>query len=97
MEGKFSKWWELLTDVPQSSVLGPLLFNIYPNYLFYTEEYTDICKFADDTSPHFSSNDIKEAMTNIEHDCTLLVEWFHDNHMTLKASKCCLFVSGYVN
>ena len=95
IEDKFSTWEELLTGVPQGSVLGPLLFNIYINDLFYAVEYADICNFADDTTPHCSSTDINEAITNLEHDCNLLVEWFRDNYMTLNASKCHLLVSGF--
>ena len=34
-------------------------------------------------------------MADIEHDCSILVEWFRDNYLTLNADKCHLIVSGY--
>ena len=95
VNGAFSDWKELLTGVPQGSVLGPLLFNIYLNDLFYAVEKADICNFADDTTPHASGYDLKEVMIDVEHDCTILVEWFRDNFLTLNADKCHLIVSGH--
>ena len=95
VNGSFSDWEELLTGVPQGSVLGPLLFNIYLNDLFYAVENANICNFADDTTPNASGYNLKEVMIDVEHDCTILVEWFRDNFLTLNADKCHLIVSGH--
>ena len=91
----FSSWAELLYGVPQGSVLGPLLFNIYINDLFYEITQSSICNFADDTTPHVSGCVLNDVLNLLEQESTILIEWFRDNFMTLNQGKCHLLVSGH--
>ena len=50
VNGSFSTWTKTSLGVPQGSVLGPLLFNIYLNDLFLFMEETEVCNYADDTT-----------------------------------------------
>ena len=84
----FSSWSKLFLGVPQGSVLGPLLFNIYINDLFYLTEMTDVCNYADDTTFHACDLDLKSLITRLEHDAALAIEWFESKYMKLNLDKC---------
>ena len=91
----FSSWQELIEGVPQGSVLGPLLFNIYLSDLFYLAESTNVCNFVDNTIFHACDKDLNSLINRLKDDTYLAIEWFKNNSMKLNQNKCQLLVSGF--
>ena len=77
LDAGFSKWSEILLGVPQGSVLGPLLFNIYINHLFFLTVKTNVCNYADDTTFCACDSDLNYLISRLKHDfqdkCHLLI------------------------
>ena len=74
--------------MPQESIIGSLLFNIFINDIFYFIKDAYICKFADHNSLYFIKDYFKEVKIILKKNFVLLTGWFYENNMVLNPGKC---------
>ena len=84
---EFSKEEPVNVGTPQGSCLGPLIFLIFNNDLHKVVENCSTILFADDTTLYISSKNTTYLKWCIEHDISLLLDWFRANKLTLNLSK----------
>ena len=94
INSEYSSWKEILDGVPQGSVLGPLLFNLFINDLFLFVENSDVCNYADDNSLMVADKNIDSIISKLESDMEILNSWFIDNGMLLNGDKCHFMLLG---
>ncbi|GAB0178487.1 mitochondrial enolase superfamily member 1 [Grus japonensis] len=88
VNGLMSKWRSVMTGVPQGSVLGPALFNIFVNNMDSGIECT-LSKFTNDSKLCGVVNTL-EGRDAIRRDLDRLERWAHANHMKFHYPRGCL-------
>ena len=86
VNGTPSSWYDVISGVPQGSVLGPILF-IYINTLIEVVKYSDLFLFADDNKL-FKIIQTKQDSSLLQYDIDYKYNWMLNSFLLFQPKMC---------
>ena len=96
ISSELSSWEEILFGVPQGTILGPLLFNIFLCDLFFIMNDIEFASYADDNTPFFVGDDLNDVILKLQNASKIFFKWFNDNQRKANPDKCHFICSSSV-
>ena len=79
---------EVTVGLPQGSIDGPLLFNLFVDDLILFLDTTVLSNYADDNNLYAIGNDNEKTKWALVKDFQTVINWFYKNYMILNTAKC---------
>lgn len=83
----FGDFSNILSGVPQGSILGPLFFNIFINDIFFLKLNGSIQLYADDMTIVYSNSNLSLLFEQMQSDLDLINLWLSNNLLKINVEK----------
>ena len=93
INSSYSEWLQIIFGVPEGSIFGPLLFNIFLADLFLNVDDIKTDSYEHDYKTYVSGKDIEKVIQSLEKTSKIVFKWFSDNLVKSNAGKCHLLES----
>ena len=87
INGTYSKFHTLLAGVPQGSILGPVLFNLFLNDFYLFIHNTSPHGYADDNTLSKVAVSREQVVEDLTKDANISIDWLTNNDMIANPSK----------
>ena len=95
VEGTTSEWKEVISEIPQGSVLGPIIFAVFINDMPEEVKYSTCKLFANDCKLYGMVNSIDQ--NKLQQDLINLERWSELWQLPFNSSKCKVMHFGHQN
>ena len=87
INNKFSLERNVIAGVPQGSIDGPLLFNLFINDLVFFIQYSVLSNYADDNNLFVIGKNKEDIKSLLLLDFEIVNNWLYENFMILNPKK----------
>ena len=92
VNSEYSSYREIKHGVQQESILGPLLFNIFLNDIFFFVKGSKITNYAGENTTYATEDNVENLQKTLERETTILLDWSKWNEMESNTDKCHLII-----
>ena len=83
----YSDLLDIISGVPQGSIVGPIFLNIFFNDFFYIILIASAHNYADDNTLTSFRKTLEDLIKKLEHECEVPLTWFRNNKMMVNPKK----------